>query len=68
MEKCQQVSFQVLSCFAIGLGFEEDFFTKVGLAYSIVAGLTTDYDQYWPFPWSSSGNVHDGIIDCNEQT
>ena len=32
MEKCQQVSFQVLSCFAIGLGFEEDFFTKVQIS------------------------------------
>lgn len=29
MKKCQEVSFQVLSCFALGLGFEEDFFTKV---------------------------------------
>ena len=29
MKKCQEVSFKVLSCFALGLGFEEDFFTKV---------------------------------------
>ncbi|KAK9786484.1 hypothetical protein WJX73_001127 [Symbiochloris irregularis] len=28
MRKCQEVSLQVLTCFAIGLGFEEDFFTK----------------------------------------
>lgn len=28
MQKCQNISFQVLSCFAIGLGFEEDFFTR----------------------------------------
>ncbi len=31
MKKCQEISFQVLSCFALGLGFKEDFFTKVGL-------------------------------------
>ena len=31
MKKCQEVSFKVLSCFALGLGFEEDFFTKVRL-------------------------------------
>ena len=29
MKKCQEVSFKVLSCFALGLGFEEGFFTKV---------------------------------------
>ena len=29
MKKCQEISFQVLSCFALGLGFEEDFFTQV---------------------------------------
>ena len=29
MKKCQEVSFKVLSCFALGLGFEGDFFTKV---------------------------------------
>ena len=29
MQKCQEISFKVLSCFALGLGFEEDFFTKV---------------------------------------
>ena len=29
MQKCQDISLKVLSCFAIGLGFEEDFFTKV---------------------------------------
>ena len=29
MQKCQDISFKVLSCFALGLGFEEDFFTKV---------------------------------------
>ena len=29
MHKCQEVSLKVLACFAIGLGFEEDFFTKV---------------------------------------
>ncbi|CAL5221914.1 g4184 [Coccomyxa viridis] len=28
MKKCQEVSFKVLSCFALGLGFEEDYFTK----------------------------------------
>ncbi|EIE22069.1 oxidoreductase [Coccomyxa subellipsoidea C-169] len=28
MQKCQEISFKVLSCFALGLGFEEDFFTK----------------------------------------
>jgi len=33
MQKCQNISFQVLSCFAIGLGFEEDFFTRVTLLY-----------------------------------
>lgn len=29
MQKCQEISFKVLSCFALGLGFDEDFFTKV---------------------------------------
>ena len=29
MKKCQEISFKVLSCFALGLGFDEDFFTKV---------------------------------------
>ncbi|KAK9909897.1 hypothetical protein WJX75_009198 [Coccomyxa subellipsoidea] len=28
MQKCQEISFKVLSCFALGLGFDEDFFTK----------------------------------------
>lgn len=28
MHQCQQVSLMVLQCFAIGLGLEEDFFTK----------------------------------------
>ncbi len=31
MKKCQEVSFQVLFCFALGLGHEEDFSTKVSL-------------------------------------
>ena len=35
MKKCQEVSFKVLSCFALGLGFDEDFFTKVGLLQTL---------------------------------
>lgn len=44
MQKCQDISFQVLSCFAIGLGFEEDFFTKVGQP-TILPYKTTNYTQ-----------------------
>lgn len=44
MEKCQQVSYQVLSCFALGLGFEEDFFTKAR--------------RFWTaLPWWSKSDV-----------
>ena len=32
MKKCQDVSLKVLQCFAIGMGYEEDFFTKVRLS------------------------------------
>ena len=35
MKKCQEISFKVLSCFALGLGFDEDFFTKVRFSVAL---------------------------------
>ena len=50
MQKCQNISFQVLSCFAIGLGFEEDFFTKVALR-SVTLYSVTPYAAELCFAW-----------------
>ena len=51
MQKCQEVSLKVLACFAIGLGFEEDFFTKVSsltLAPHLLAPCQSLQKSSWP--------------------